>query len=61
MNRRRKSESRMITVWEGKNNLTQTQSFIKDKIEEHYAQRHLKLSDSGEAELINSFMPPKCP
>ena len=61
MNRSRKSESRRITVWEGKNDLTQTQSFIKDKIEEHYAQRHLKLSDSGEAELINSFMPPKCP
>jgi transposase-like protein len=61
MNRSRKSESRRITVWEGKNDLTQTQSFIKDKIEEHYAQRHPKLSDSGEAELINSFIPPKCP
>jgi len=61
MNRRRKSESRRITVWEGKNDLTQTQSFIKGKIEEHYTQRHPKLRDSGEAVLINAFVPSKCP
>ncbi len=61
MNIRRKNESRRITIWEGKNDLTQTQSFIKGKIEEHYAQRHPKLNESGEAELINSFMPAKCP
>ena len=61
MNRSRNGESRRITLWEEKNYLTQTQSFIKDKIEEHYAQRHPKLSDCGEAELINSFIPPKCP
>jgi len=61
MERSRKSKSRRATIWEGKNSLTQTQSFIKDRIEEHYNQRHPKLSESGEVELINSFIPPKCP
>jgi hypothetical protein len=56
-----KSTSRRATLWEGKDNLTQTQSFIKDKVEEHYTQRHPKLNEGGEAELINSFIPPACP
>ncbi|MXI85240.1 transposase-like zinc-binding domain-containing protein [Sphaerochaeta halotolerans] len=44
-----------------KNTLTKTQSFITDKVEEHYNQRHPRLSESREAELINSFIPSECP
>lgn len=61
MKRSPKSTSHRSTVWESKDTLTHTQSCIKDTVEEHYTQRHPKLNESGEVELINSFIPPRCP
>lgn len=58
---RERDRSRRKTIWDGKSDLTDTQSFIQSKIIEHYEQRHPDLSDSGEANLINSFAPAKCP
>lgn len=55
------SKSRKSTVWDNAGDLTETQSFIKSKIVEHYDQRHPDLLISGETDMINSFVPTKCP
>ena len=54
-------KSRKWTVWKGKTDLSPTQAFIRDTVEEHYNQRHPPLKLSGEAELINSYRPLRCP
>ena len=54
-------KSRRKTPWHNEEELTPTQSFIARHFEEHYMQRHPKLEDTGEVELINSFPPSKCP
>lgn len=54
-------KSRRKTPWDGADKLTPTQAFITHQYEEHYMQRHPKLEDTGEVELINSFSPTKCP
>jgi transposase-like protein len=41
--------------------LTATQVFLQAHNKEHYALRHPRLSETGEAEMINSFTPKKCP
>lgn len=41
--------------------MTSTQKFLRTHYEEHYKARHLKLSETGEAEMINSFEPTRCP
>lgn len=56
-----KAKSRRITPWHDKADLTSTQAFISRHYEEHYMQKHPKLEDTGEVELINSFTPKKCP
>ena len=55
------SKSRKATPWDNFDELTSSQSFIRDQTKEHYAQRHLKLSETEEAELINSYQPSVCP
>ena len=57
----RKGRSRRKTAWDGRTDLTETQSFIKDKFTAHYDERHHSLKDSGEDEMINSYVPTKCP
>jgi len=54
-------KSRKITPWDGETELTATQSFLKEHYETHYAERHRKISESGEAGMINSYIPKKCP
>ena len=54
-------KSRKATPWEGGNNLTTTQAFLKQNYGEHYANRHRLVGDSGEADMINSYAPAKCP
>jgi len=54
-------KSRKATPWEGNKNLTPTQTFLKQNYELYYADRHRKVEDSGEAEMINSYVPVKCP
>jgi len=55
------TKSRKRTPWDGENNLTATQTFLKEYYESHYAERHFIVSESGEAEMINSYIPTKCP
>ncbi|MCL2815250.1 MAG: transposase [Oscillospiraceae bacterium] len=57
----KRKASRKITPWDGGEKLTATQTFLKKYYEEHYADRHQIVSDSGEAEMISSYIPSKCP
>ncbi|MDR2704217.1 MAG: hypothetical protein LBC02_00415 [Planctomycetaceae bacterium] len=41
--------------------LTETQSFLKNKFAAHYAERPQRLKDSHEAGMINSYAPITCP
>jgi len=54
-------KSRRVTPWDNEDNLTATQAFIKAKANEHYEERHTELKAAGEAEMINSYEPHKCP
>ena len=54
-------KSRRKTPWEGSKILTPTQAFLKQNYDSYYAERHRKVEDSGEAEMINSYVPFKCP
>ena len=54
-------KSRRITPWDDEAALTSSQSFISTHYKEHYEQRHPKLSETGEVELINTYIPAKCP
>jgi len=53
--------SRKKTPWDGENDLTSTQEFFKGHYAKYYADRHRKVGDSGEANMINSYSPVKCP
>jgi len=66
----RKSEtqkSRRKTPWEGNEKLTPTQRFLKENIalrttlDMRYKNDHRKVSESGEAEMVNAYIPVKCP
>ena len=54
-------KSRKKTLWDGASELTATQIFLKEQYKLPYDDRHLKVSDSGELEMINSYLPTKCP
>jgi len=54
-------KSRRVTPWDGVDELDTTQDFLKRYYKEHYANRHLTVQESGEADMINSFVPSKCP
>ena len=54
-------KSRRITPWDDETNLTPSQAFISAHYKEHYEQRHPKLGETGEVELINTYTPSKCP
>jgi hypothetical protein len=57
----KRTESRKRTPWDEVSDLTETQEFLRAHYAAHYAQRHQSLSDSGEADMINSYIPAKCP
>lgn len=60
----RKSEtqkSRRKTPWDGETKLTATQAFLKENYEERYSVHHRSVGESGEAEMVNSYVPVKCP
>jgi transposase-like protein len=57
----KKVESRKKTPWDGVAKLTETQEFLRQHYATHYADRHRALSESGEADMINSYVPMKCP
>ena len=56
-----KHKSRKVTPWDEATELSATQTFLKEHYHEHYAERHISIHDSDEAELINSYAPAKCP
>lgn len=57
----RHGKSRKQTPWDGGDDLTPTQEFLKMHYKARYDQQHPKISGSGEAALINSYEPSKCP
>lgn len=56
-----RSKSRKRTPWDDIPELTQTQRFIQMQHRNHYEQRHPKLKDTGETDMINSYEPQTCP
>lgn len=54
-------KSRRKTPWDGDSILTPTQTFLKENYDVRYGNHHLKVIDSGEAEMVNSYIPTKCP
>lgn len=54
-------KSRRITPWEDEKELTPSQNFISTHYKEHYEQRHPRLEETGEVDLINTYVPKKCP
>jgi len=59
----RKSEthkSRRKTPWDGENDLTPTQAFLKKNYDIRYENHHRKVDESDEAEMVNSYTPKNC-
>ena len=54
-------ESRRRTPWDKEETLTPMQEFISNRHKEHYSDRHPTLSETGEARLINTYIPDECP
>jgi transposase-like protein len=55
-------KSRKVTPWDGETKmLTPTQTFLKQQYCTHYKDRHHTVAESGEADMINSYIPEKCP
>ena len=61
MGKSRNYQSRRKTPWEGRNTLTPIQHFLSERYENQYIERHPKLSETGEAKLINAVIPATCP
>jgi transposase-like protein len=57
----KRAESRKRTPWDGESELTTTQEFLRQNYELYYADRHRVVGDCGEAEMINSYVPARCP
>ena len=56
-----RSRSRKRTPWDDLPEPTIIQEFLQMHYVARYDQRHPKIKDAGESELINSFAPTKCP
>lgn len=54
-------KSRRKTPWDGETDLTTTQEFLRQHYCVHYADHHRTVGNSGEAGMINSYAPVKCP
>jgi hypothetical protein len=54
-------KSRRVTPWDGEQDLSTTQAFLKRYYDSHYKERHGIVGASGEAGMINSYRPAKCP
>jgi len=58
---KKSQKSRRETPWGKESDLTPTQAFLKQYYDEYYAARHRVVGDSGEAAMVNSYPPAKCP
>ena len=54
-------QSRKRTPWDGETDLTPTQEFLRQYYKMHYEDRHSVVGESGEADMINSYAPARCP
>ena len=54
-------KSRLKTPWDSEEKLTPAQAFLQRHYQERYVARHPKLNETGESELINSYVPVCCP
>ncbi|MDR1539400.1 MAG: hypothetical protein LBU32_15655 [Clostridiales bacterium] len=61
MTKSRNHQSRGKTPWDGHDTLTPTQHFLSERYETEYKERHPKLTETGEAVLINAVIPETCP
>ena len=57
----RRKKSRRQTPWDDKDELTPMQEFLQMHYKSRYEQRHPQIKETGEPELINSFIPACCP
>ena len=56
-----RSKSRKKTPWDDIPEPTDTQEFLQMHYVRRYEERHLKLIDTSEAKMINSYIPTVCP
>ncbi len=56
-----RNKSRRKTPWDKKTELTATQEYLKMHYVARYEERHPRLADAGEAAMINSYVPSRCP
>ena len=61
MNKRSTHRSRRKTPWDEKEQRTPMQEFLYQHYNTHYDDRHPSLSETGETQLINSYVPKVCP
>lgn len=54
------SSSKRRTPWDGQDELSPTQLFIKSKYLGDYSARHIKISETDEAEFLNTFEIKEC-
>ena len=54
-------ESRRKTPWDKKEHKTPMQKFLHQHYKTQYDERHPLLSETGETDLINSYVPKECP
>ena len=54
-------KSRRRTPWDGENDMTPTQAFLKRSYDIRYENHHGKVSESDETEMVNSYTPKHCP
>ena len=56
-----RSRSRKRTPWDEHNDLTATQEYLQMHYVARYEERHPRLADAGESDMVNSYIPAKCP
>lgn len=61
MGERPRNKSRRRTPWDGEEERTPMQEFISRQYQDRYEKHHPDLMETGETELINSFVPQACP
>ena len=61
MEKKLRNSSRRRTPWDEKEQRTAMQEFLYQEYKDRYEHCHPVLTETGEAELINSFIPEECP
>lgn len=58
---KRRNRSRKRTPWDEVTRQTKTQEFLKMHYVARYEERHPSIKESGEADMLNSYIPKNCP